>query len=190
MSAPGPFATTLCNADRILVALRHAKSSWSTGAPDHDRPLSGRGRRDARAAGHWLAERGVLADLSVVSTSTRTQQTLAGIVAAGAETGEVRSTRAVYDSDSTGLVEIVQELPDTARTVLLVGHHPALEELVRTLARRVGNHDWWASMDVKFPTSAIAIIGFDGNWGDVEPGVGALLDYVVPRGTPKSDSPV
>ena len=39
-----------------LILLRHAKSDYPLGVPDHDRPLNERGRRDADAAGAWLAE--------------------------------------------------------------------------------------------------------------------------------------
>ena len=34
---------------RTLVLVRHAKSSWDLDVDDHERPLSGRGRRDAEA---------------------------------------------------------------------------------------------------------------------------------------------
>ncbi|MFE6593934.1 hypothetical protein [Streptomyces sp. NPDC057781] len=40
---PGPL--------RRLVVLRHAKPARPAGVADHDRPLAGRGRRDAPAAG-------------------------------------------------------------------------------------------------------------------------------------------
>ncbi|HUB57091.1 MAG TPA: histidine phosphatase family protein, partial [Mycobacterium sp.] len=36
---------------RTLVLLRHAKSAYPNGVPDHDRPLAPRGRREAGLAG-------------------------------------------------------------------------------------------------------------------------------------------
>ena len=38
-----------------LIVMRHAKSSWKTAEPDHRRPLSPRGVRDATVAGGILA---------------------------------------------------------------------------------------------------------------------------------------
>jgi phosphohistidine phosphatase len=39
-------------AERQLLLLRHAKSSWDDPAlPDHDRPLAGRGRKAAKLIG-------------------------------------------------------------------------------------------------------------------------------------------
>lgn len=168
--------------DRILVVLRHAKSSWSTGLPDHERPLSSRGRRDGAAAGEWLATRGIVPDKVIVSTAERTRQTLARVLAGGAQVGRVEHLREIYDADEHDLLGLVQAGDNSVTTLMVIGHNPSLEHFVRLLARRVGNHEWWASMDTKFPTSAIAVIGFDGDWQDVEPGVGALLHYAVPRG--------
>jgi len=50
---------------RRLIALRHAKSDWSGGVADHDRPLAGRGRREAALAGRWLRENAADIDLVV-----------------------------------------------------------------------------------------------------------------------------
>ena len=58
---------------RRLVLLRHAKSSWAGERPDAERPLSDRGRRDAAAAGHWLAEHVGTVDLVLCSTAARTR---------------------------------------------------------------------------------------------------------------------
>lgn len=177
---PSTETRTEGNADRVLVVMRHSKSSWHTGAPDHERPLSARGQRDALAAGAWLAERGIEPERAVVSTSLRTRQTVDHVAAGGAGLGAIDFDRAVYETDEQGLLELVRATDDSVRTLLLIGHNPTLEDLIRLLARRVGNHKWWAALDLKFPTSAIAVIGFDGAWTDVEPGVGALLAYQVP----------
>ncbi|HHV21686.1 MAG TPA: histidine phosphatase family protein [Propionibacterium sp.] len=177
--------TEVPGSERVLIVLRHAKSSWSTGLPDHERPLSPRGRRDGVAVGEWLTAQGLVPDRALVSTSERTRQTLARVLAGGAEIGPVEFLRDIYDADAHDLLRLVQATDNAVHTVLLIGHNPTLEEFVHLLARRVGNREWWASMDAKFPTSAVAVIGFDGDWTDVEPGVGALLNYAVPRGMPE-----
>lgn len=167
--------------DRLLVLIRHAKSSWSTGDPDHARPLSGRGRRDGLVAGRWLVQRGLEPDLAVVSTSTRTRQTLERLSEGGARFDRVTFTDEAYDADAHGLLQLISHTDADVRTLCVIGHNPAIEDAVRLLARRVGNHRWWSAIDQKFPTSAIAVIGFDGPWSAVGPGLGALLSYTVPR---------
>src|SRR4051794_41324423 len=60
---------------RRLVLMRHAKSARPHGVPDEDRPLTGRGRRDAQAAGRWFAAEGPRPDLTLCSTAVRTRHT-------------------------------------------------------------------------------------------------------------------
>lgn len=168
--------------DRVLILMRHAKSSWSTPAPDHERPLSARGRRDGLAAGAWLGERQLEPQLALVSDSTRTRQTVERLVLGGLTLPDVHYDREIYDGNERDLVRLIRRTPDEVTTLLLIGHNPTLEDTLHLLARRVGNHAWWAAIDEKFPTSAIAVLGFDGDWADVEAGVGALLAYEVPRG--------
>lgn len=164
--------------------MRHAKSSWSTGAPDHERPLSKRGQRDGAVAGAWLAEHGLRPQRVLVSDATRTRETAERVLAGGAELAGLSHEPALYDADEYDLLRAIRRTGNEVTTLMLIGHNPAIEETVHLLARRVCNHAWWASMDRKFPTSAIAVIGFDGSWCDVEPGVGALLAYAVPRADP------
>ena len=45
---------------KTLLILRHAKSSWDDPAvPDHDRPLTQRGKQDAKRVGQLLQEHGL-----------------------------------------------------------------------------------------------------------------------------------
>ncbi|HSN06945.1 MAG TPA: histidine phosphatase family protein, partial [Candidatus Angelobacter sp.] len=60
---------------RRLVVLRHAKSSWPPGVPDHDRPLGPRGVVDARAAGAWIRDHVDRLDHVVVSSARRARGT-------------------------------------------------------------------------------------------------------------------
>lgn len=121
-------------------------------------------------------------DLVLVSSATRTRQTLAYMSDGGSGYAASSVVPALYRADEDVVADVITTTGDTVGTLLVIGHNPAVEDAVRLLARRVGNHEWWAAMDEKFPTSAIAVVGFDGTWGDVEPGVGALLAYAVPRG--------
>src|SRR5690349_19664904 len=70
---------------RRLVLLRHAKSEWPEGVPDHKRPLTARGRRDATAAGRWLRahldDLGHGLDAVACSPAQRTRETWALVAA-------------------------------------------------------------------------------------------------------------
>ncbi len=70
-------------------------------------------------------------------------------------------------------------MPDSADSVLLIGHNPGLEQLALALADRGAD---LARLREKFPTGALATIVVGGeSWAGLEPGSGELVDYVVPR---------
>jgi phosphohistidine phosphatase len=167
---------------RRLVVLRHAKSAWPDGVPDHERPLAARGRRDAPAAGRALADADCLPDLALCSTAVRARQTWELAAAEWGTPPPVRHDARLYAADVPELLDAVREAPAEAETLLLVGHNPGLEELVLTLA---GDGLDTALDDVrtKFPTSAIAILAWHGpRWASLGPGAALLTDMIVARG--------
>ncbi|WP_330303000.1 MULTISPECIES: histidine phosphatase family protein [unclassified Streptomyces] len=167
---------------RRLVILRHAKSAWPTGVPDHERPLAPRGRRDAPAAGRALAEADCLPDLALCSTAVRARQTWELAAEQWGTPPPVRLDERLYGADVPELLEAVREVPDQVRTLLLIGHNPGLEELVLELAGD-GLDDALDEVRTKFPTSAVAILAWHGSsWQELAPGTALLTDMTVPRG--------
>ncbi|MFF9591867.1 SixA phosphatase family protein [Streptomyces sp. NPDC014646] len=196
--------------DRLIV-LRHAKSAWPDGVLDHERPLAGRGRRDAPAAGRRLYETGYVPDLVVCSTARRARETW-DLVATelfatepdvtepeAAEPDVVYEPR-VYAAGASDLLRVLHEVlddvparggrdgrdgPAPGRTVLLVGHQPGVQELVLSLAGG-GDEQALARARTKFPTSAFAVLALPGTraggGAGLVPGAAVLTDFAVPRG--------
>lgn len=186
MTAPdagGPgVGATGAGAPRRLVVLRHAKSAWPHGVPDHDRPLAPRGLRDAPAAGRALAEAGVRPDLALCSTAVRARRTWELACAEWDAPPPVRFDPRLYGADVPELLDVVRETPDGVGALLLVGHNPGLEELVLALAGE-GLGDALDRVRLKFPTSAIAVLTWHGpGWRALAPGAAVLTSATVPRG--------
>lgn len=163
-----------------LVLLRHAKSAYPLGVNDHDRPLADRGRRDAPAAGEWIASNVGQVDQVLVSSAVRAQQTWSLASPAVLVTGRVATEPAIYEATSEELAAIVGSLPDAATTIMLVGHNPGLEHLAARLAVD-GDPDALGRMAVKYPTSGIAVLDAQGTWRDLVHGA-RLSAFAVPRG--------
>jgi phosphohistidine phosphatase len=167
---------------RRLVVLRHAKSAWPEGVPDHQRPLAPRGRRDAPAAGRALVEADCLPDLALCSTAVRARQTWELASDQWGTPPPVRHDRRLYAADAEDLLDVVREVPPEVETLLLVGHNPGLEELVLDLAGD-GLNDALDQVRTKFPTSAIAVLAWHGTgWEALGPGTALLTSVIVPRG--------
>ena len=160
-----------------LVVLRHAKAAGEPGVNDLERPLTGRGRRDSGAAGQWLLARGIVPDLVLCSTSRRTRETwerVSKALGAAAPPAEaVNFDPRVYDAGAQDLLDLVNEQPNDAQTILSVGHNPASQQLVAWLTGR---------SDIEFPTCALAVIRVGGSWAAVAPGGGELAALWTPRG--------
>lgn len=137
-----------------LILLRHGKSDWSGGEPDHLRPLARRGRRQVPEAGRWLADNVGVIDLAVVSPAERTRETWRLAAAELAVPPPVREDDRVYGGSARSLLGVLQELPEEVATLVLVGHNPGVEDLVASLTGRT----------VSMPTSALAVIDLAGPW--------------------------
>lgn len=173
---------------RTLVLVRHAKSAWGLDLDDVERPLSGRGRRDAVAVGRFLAERRLAVDLVYCSPAERARQTWTLAVEGGARAGELRSAPAVYEAFADDLLAVLRGTPDQHRMVMIIGHNPGLSELAALLTGGRGSTAARQRMEAKFPTSGVAVINFDGDWSALRPGSAELESFDVPRGDPKPES--
>ncbi|MEU9012387.1 histidine phosphatase family protein [Streptomyces sp. NPDC048479] len=167
---------------RRLIVLRHAKSARPPDMADFDRPLTGRGRRDASAAGRWLRDARYTPDLVICSTAVRARETWE-LAAEHLETQPpVQHEDRVYDADLHTLLAVVRETPASVDTLLLAGHNPGVQELVLSLAAEALG-DALKRTREKFPTSAIAVLTWHGDWSELAPGAALLTDMAVPRGT-------
>ena len=166
-----------------LVLLRHAKAEPGDHRPDIERPLAERGRRDAAAAGAWLAAEGLRPDLVLCSPAVRTRQTWHGVAVAMAEADpaggapEVRYEAGLYDGGRTEVVDLLRAVPETVGTVLVIGHNPTVSDvsvLLRPDGRRTGG-------DV-LPTSGLAVHRPAGPWSETQPGSAGLIRQHTARG--------
>lgn len=140
--------------DRTLILLRHAKSDWSGGQADSARPLAKRGRRQAPDAGRWLNHNVPSIDLALVSPAERARSTWDLVTAELDVSPRSRLDARLYDGSCGDLLAVVRGLSDELGTVVLVGHNPGLEDLVRRLTGE----------EVRLPTSAVAMIALHGPW--------------------------
>jgi len=176
---------------KTLLIMRHAKSSWSSeGLADIDRPLSGRGKRDAPRMARWLGERDLVPGLILASPAKRTRSTAKRLTKACDFSGEVRLIESLYDATAETYLQVLADLQyeehrtrtdeDRLNRVMVIGHNPTLEELVYELTGE--SH--------RMPTAAIAVVEIQHeSWAALDESpknAGHLVELALPR---EIDSP-
>jgi phosphohistidine phosphatase len=164
---------------RTLVLLRHAKAETPNDDPDFDRRLTARGQADADAAGTWLAAEGIHPDLVFCSTAARTRQTWQA-VSGGLSAGEpeVRYEDGLYLGGRTEVFDLLRTVPESVRTVLVVGHNPTMSDVSTLLVP----DDHWDGQEVELKTAGLAVHRADGAWSTTEPGSMPLVERHTARG--------
>jgi phosphohistidine phosphatase len=128
------------NYEKILLILRHAKSSWKIGdyLPDHDRPLNKRGNNQGVKMGKLIKELNLVPDYIISSTAKRAIDTSKLIVDTCGYNGAIDLDASLYhQTTAEQFIKILGNLPDKYMTVLLIGHNPSLEYLIKKLTNRV-----------------------------------------------------
>jgi phosphohistidine phosphatase len=124
---------------KTLFLLRHAKSvPASDGVRDFDRPLNDQGRRQAEHVGKYLKQQKIVLDLVLSSGAVRARETTELVLAAAECVVEVRYDHKIYEASRQQLQEEIADIGEDKSSVLLVGHNPGLDELLRHLT----DHSW------------------------------------------------
>jgi phosphohistidine phosphatase len=158
---------------KTLFLLRHAKSSWKDdNLEDFERPLKKRGLGDAQLMGKLLRQREIGLDQVISSSAERARQTTQlALMSAGLQV-EVRYDDRIYEAGMRRLLTLISRLDNQANSVMLVGHNPGFEELLKTLTGEVHS----------MPTATLAGIEFDvDDWSQVKARTGRLTLLLTPK---------
>ncbi len=166
-----------------LTLVRHAKSSWRfPDLVDHDRPLNGRGERDAPEMGRRLAERNGTPDLVLSSPALRaltTAQVITDVIGYAAEriVVDVR----IYEADVSGLLSVLTETDDEIGHMMVFGHNPAMTGMVNRLS------SVWLD---NLPTCGVAAFQFAmDSWGQLGDSAAVQVDIDYPKLGSKTEKP-
>ncbi len=161
-----------------LILIRHAKSSWSSGAnADKSRPLNDRGRAAATKVGAWLNKQGYLPDQVISSNAARCVETWAGVSEILGKDATVQFEDGLYLASAATMLTHLQSA--AGDIVLMLGHMPGIGEFARDMRRDPPPaHEAFQ----KYPTGAVTVLDFKADsWAEVLSGSGKFVDYIAPR---------
>lgn len=158
---------------KTLFILRHAKSSWDNAdLSDFERPLNERGLKAAPLMGGVMKEKQFLPELILSSPARRAEQTARLVKEAACLTGEIKFDERIYEASPARLLEVIAEQNENTNSILLVGHNPGLEGLLRTLTGEFQ----------PMPTAALAVIDLQTEkWSEINSSASNLRILIRPK---------
>ena len=113
-----------------LVIVRHSKSSWSDPyLSDFDRPLNKRGNRDGGLMAEFLSKRINNVDKLLSSSSKRTRLT-SEFFKNKINIKVENYTDKLYHASYDDIIDLLNQVKDDVRSLILIGHNPGLTHLV------------------------------------------------------------
>ena len=164
---------------KTLYLLRHAKSAHDDPAnADFDRPLTARGRRDARRMAAYMNASGRVPDTVICSLARRAVETWEHMAPLLAHPLTPRFEFDLYLAPSDVMLAFIRRLPETAASALVIGHNPGIAEITAELATG-GENDALEAMRKAFPTCALAALTFDvDRWSAIDARDGYLAAFL------------
>ena len=163
---------------KIILLLRHAKSSWENAdLDDFDRPLAGRGLEDAPRMGKYLRKIGYKPDYIVSWPAVRAKQTTRLCVEAmKKDEGIINWDQDLYFNSALDYVRAIQQAPEKAETMMVVGHNPMMEATATALS---GGKDKTA---FRMPTAGLVCLeSYAVRWQDINPGTCQVKWMMIPK---------
>jgi phosphohistidine phosphatase len=140
-----------------------------------------------RSAMHDL---GLTPDLVLVSSARRTLQTLEAL-APWDDVPLVEPMDALYLASAHAILDVLHNVTETVRSVLVIGHNPGLHELAMVLVGAHGHIHPQPSeaamlqrLAEGYPTGALTEFSVAGPWGTLGEGSGKLLRFLAPSDLP------
>lgn len=120
---------------KTLTLLRHAKSSWQDSSlQDRERPLNGRGQRDAPVMAERIKDAGIRPSLILSSPAVRAWTTAKAIAHEIGYPGEfLQQENHLYHASVRSLLKVISEQDTGFNNLMIVGHNPGLTDFANYL---------------------------------------------------------
>ena len=151
---------------KTIYLARHAKSSWDSDATtDYDRPLSKRGEKDVIRMGAELVDLAWMPEKIISSPAMRAKQTCESLCSQlGISNDSIEWNEDIYAAYTVTLLQIISNQVESVSSVMLVGHNPAMEDLLVHFCGADQLCERMQSNGKLFTTGNVAKITLDTSW--------------------------
>lgn len=159
---------------KTLFLARHAQAAERLpGEGDSDRQLNSKGLQNSTRMGMNFKNKNIQFDIIISSPAVRAQTT-AMLIAEQLkyDTSKVHLNPEIYDASVRTLLQVVNQLKDEWKTVLLIGHNPTISYLAEYLTKwEIGDLTTCGVVQIEFPVAS---------WSMLSEGTGNFISYEYP----------
>ena len=154
---------------KVILLMRHGKSSWENDLPDHERPLKEKGENDANLVANQFIKTKFLPQKVFSSSAKRALDTckiLTKIL--GLSENSINIENDLYDFGGENVIRFIKELPNEIDSVMIFGHNHAFTSITNIFGDKYIDN---------LPTSGLVKINIDINdWKDFKQG---STEYII-----------
>ncbi len=121
---------------KTLLLLRHAEAVDQQDN-DHERELTEKGRQQSQKVSQTLRQKNLTPSLIISSSSKRTRQTTALVIGELGYKGRVEYSEDLYINHPQKYIDAVHHYATDENVLMLVGHNPTLEDLLRNFVGKL-----------------------------------------------------
>jgi phosphohistidine phosphatase len=155
-----------------IMLLRHAKAEMNSASGDDGRALTTSGRQRARELGQMLLEQKLIPQAIYSSTANRALETAELICEQLAiDSHDVVKRDELYQADAETILSLLRGIDERIRRVMIVGHNPALEQLIQTLLSPETLRG-----TLHLSPADMAMLAFEDNWATLREHI-CMLEY-------------
>lgn len=167
---------SLARGEKLLLMVRHAKSSWDIGTlNDFERSLNERGKKDAPIMAKRLFDKKIPIDNFVSSPAKRAKKTAELFcLVYGKKESSINYVSKLYHASVEVFYEVLEEVDDACRSVAIFSHNPGITEFVNTLTDE-------KAIDNMFTCGIFAVKIGPGKWTDFKQTKKQFLFFDYPK---------
>ena len=157
---------------KIIVLVRHGKSSWEYDVTDRERPLKPRGINDAKLVANQFVKGNNLPEKIYSSPANRALSTCE-IFTKTIKSSEnsIKVVEDLYDFGGDNVINFIKDLPNEFNEVMIFGHNHAFTSISNIFGSIYIDN---------LPTSGLVKLNFEiDNWKDFKKGTTELI--IIPK---------
>lgn len=161
------------------MLLRHATASWPLGVGEHNRPLTGQGHRESPWAGAWMVKHRAEPDFILCSSALRARQTCTWVcqeLQDKAPTAKLE--RGLYLASGAEMLTLINHVPETVTSLLVISHMPGIQELAMRLASVSSDEESVMELATEYKPAGLTVLTHSGTWAALDGRDADVTDFV------------